>query len=180
MSKARSVAKKNDLDSRQISAVAWLLSGLSQKATARKAGVGEDAISNWVNHNFAFQAELARRQEAIIATDVRRICHYRSLALQRLRQLLKSPDEAISLGAAKELLKVGGYSSGEVTINVNSEPTESPDTLRAELERLQIRALELGRERGLLTVATARDAEATLLPAPEPTNGAQAVEKKAP
>ena len=156
------VSRRRRLTPIQFNAIGLLLSGMTQRKVATKIGVSEDVVWRWMNQNFEFQAELARRQGMILSTDVRRICHYRSVALRKLRLLVDSPDESISLAACKELLKVGGYSSGDVTVNLNNEPQMSAEDLRAELARLKAELAAMPIQ--------AVDVEAKLIEAPKTTD----------
>lgn len=164
MSQTRTIAKKPDLDSRQLAAVALLLSGMTQKAVAKRIGVGEDAISYWVNHNFAFQAELRRRQETILDCDIRKICYFRSLALNKLRRLLDSKDEQVALGAAKELTKIGRYAGpdAEVVVNLDRAPIMNREEIVAAIRRAKEELAALQEPPPI----EARDAEVKLIEAP--------------
>ncbi len=109
---------KSWLSQRQLTSLPLLVTGMSKKAEATRPKKGEDTVWRWIHQNPEFQSELARRQEMIMAADLRRICYFRSVALQRPRRLFDSKDEAITLGAAKELLGVGVHSQRSGIRNV--------------------------------------------------------------
>lgn len=89
------------LSQSQLAAIDCLLGGMNQKDTAAKVGVAEASLSRWVNHDTAFQRELARAMNRVLQGTVMQ--HIGSLA----QILAAMKDASVTAPAIKDRIAAG-------------------------------------------------------------------------
>lgn len=95
--------KKIELSAQQINALSLLAEGLSNSETAKQCGVDRKTISRW-RESEPFATELDRLLLAGMRQIEQNVYALRSLATERLNELLKSEDESISLKTCSLIL----------------------------------------------------------------------------
>lgn len=127
-----------ELTDRQHQVLVLLLGGATQRDAARQAGIAEETVSRWVNHDDVFRSELARRRLELRKTREARIEALLDKALDALGDALSSDDPVLRLRAAR-LLVTPYLRQATPGAALKSEHT-SAITLDSETER-QVRAL---------------------------------------
>ena len=97
-------AESGNLGGKKEAAALLLAVGRSVRAVAREAGVSERTIRNWRGED-AFAARVRLLRSEVFARAVGVLCGASTRAAAKLRQLLRSEDEKIALGAARAILE---------------------------------------------------------------------------
>jgi hypothetical protein len=101
------MAAKPDWTAKQLLVATSIASGLSIRAAARKAGVGERTAYRWHAESPGFAALVAKLRDATLNRTVGKLVKASTRAAEALAQLIKSPDEVIRLRACTAILDAG-------------------------------------------------------------------------
>jgi len=97
---------ENSISTKQQKAIAALLSERTFGAAAKRAGIGERTLYNWLNES-AFRAALRSAESAMLETVTRRLSVGQSLALDALETLItKAKHESTRRQAAVDWLNL--------------------------------------------------------------------------
>lgn len=97
-------ADDDRLTPRQQRAVILLLRGMSTVAVCQQLKVGRSTLFRW-RRSGPFRSALARGQRGTYAVAVARLSALSEDAVDRLGELLRSPDERVALAACTAVLK---------------------------------------------------------------------------
>ena len=127
MTKSDKNGHAEPLSIEQHSAIALLLTGLTDADVAAKIGRQRQTIVHWKHHNPKFQAQLNKECHSLWGAYTARLRGLLPLALAVVEQELKSGDHRVRV--ALELLKLAGMSLFPVGL------TDEEEIIQGEVER---------------------------------------------
>lgn len=83
------------LNDKQLKAINFILSGLTDQETADKVGVSRETVNTWKNKNYNFKAELNKRRNALTTALQDK---QREILVKAYKVLEKSLDEQLDSG----------------------------------------------------------------------------------
>ena len=101
----KALATKNELKSKQTSAIDLLAAGKSVSEVAAEIGVSRQTIYNWQAKDGDFQDEFAQKLAELKRAQSKRTAEIVEKAFATIEALLDSEDEKVKLKAATEVLK---------------------------------------------------------------------------
>lgn len=109
------------LNDKQLKAINFILSGLTDQETADKVGVSRETVNTWKNKNYNFKAELNKRRNALTTALQDK---QREILVKAYKVLEKSLDEQLDSGEMDIKTALDIIKSFELDCNVLEENPE--------------------------------------------------------
>ena len=103
------------LSVKQQNAIDLLITGRSDRETAKAIGVARQTVTEWRNHDYEFMAAVNRKRIDVWGSQTERLRSLVAKAVDVLESNLESNDERISQAAAVHILRCVGLYGTDLT-----------------------------------------------------------------
>lgn len=127
---------ETNLNSKQLKAIDFILSGLNDQETADKVGVSRETVNTWKNKNYNFKAELNKRRNTLTTALQDK---QREILIKAYKVLEKSLDEQLDSGeidvkTALDIIK--GFKLDYIVLEENPELIKLREDKDEEIKRM--------------------------------------------
>ena len=127
-----------EISPKQLRAIELLLAGMSDSEVAEKLNVNRSTIFRWKKDDPLFIATYNQFVDSINQASLKKEIEIRNLALEAMKELLKSKDDAVRLRAAKECLQLKNrYPGGPTSEEDVQSDLETAEAHKKSIKRLQ-------------------------------------------